>query len=87
MSVFYVKRDHSVGFCADDSDLEELSIYYENYLENIKELQVGVDSLEKRFCVKSRRSILEQVMAAYQITKRSFSMSPFTSWQGLSELV
>ena len=45
--MFYVKRDHSVGFCADDSDLEELSIYYENYLENIKELQVGVDSLEK----------------------------------------
>ena len=77
--MFYVKRDYSVGFCADDSDLEELSVYCENYLENIKELQVGVDSLEKRFCVKSRRSILEQAMAACRSTKRSFSMPPFTS--------
>ena len=47
-SVFYVKRDYSVGFCADDSDLEELSIYCENYSENVKELQVGVDSPKKK---------------------------------------
>ena len=46
--MFYVKRDYRVGFCADDSDLEEVSIYCENYLENVKELQVGVDSLEKK---------------------------------------
>ena len=85
--VFYVKRDYSDGFCADASDLKELSIYCENYLENIKELQVGVNSLEKRFCVKSRTSTLEQVMAVCQSTKKYFSMLHCTSYQDISELV
>ena len=43
-----MKRDYSIGFCADDSDLEELAIYCNDYLETIRELQVGVESLEKK---------------------------------------
>ena len=37
-----MKRDYSIDVCTDGSDLEELAIYCNDYLETIRELQVGV---------------------------------------------